>query len=42
MYFFQVFDSVEEMVKRHRYEPLKLTAGNGVDAGKSILAHYPS
>ena len=30
------------MVKRHRYEPLKLTDGDlGIDAGKSILANYP-
>ena len=44
----QVFDSVEELVKRHRYEPLKLTTGGGgggggggIDAGKTILANYP-
>jgi len=36
-----MFDSVEEIVKRHRYEPLMLVGLDGKSAGSTILSRFP-
>jgi len=36
-----LFGSVEEVVKRHRYEPLMLVGLDGQAAGNTILSRFP-
>ena len=37
----QVFDSLDDMIKRHRFEPLNLAGYDGSYVGGTTLGHFP-